>query len=268
MIKAFRRYPGSFPYMRRNAPDRRGARIGAASARSRLPERCGRRTWMKERERRYKMGRLTVKNNVIGPIGTNCYIIFEEGKKEAVVIDPAADGAFILAQCRKLGVEPAAILLTHGHGDHIGGVLELKRALEIPVYAGEAERALLADPALNLSPDLGGAVSVKGVEGLQDGQELFLLGHKWQAIATPGHTAGGVCFYLEEDKLLFSGDTLFHMSYGRTDFPTGDTRALIRSITEKLLVLPEDVVVYPGHESQTTIGDERRYNPLAGYLGR
>lgn len=214
------------------------------------------------------MGRLTVGNNVIGPIGTNCYIVSEEGGKEAVIIDPAADGAFILAQCRKLGAEPVAILLTHGHGDHIGGVPELVDTLGLPVYAGEGEKALLADPALNLSPDLGGMVSVKEAEGLRDGQVLFFLGHKWQVIATPGHTAGGVCYYLEEDKLLFSGDTLFHMSYGRTDFPTGDTRALIRSVTEKLLILPEDVTVYPGHEGQTTIGDERRYNPLAGYLGR
>ena len=214
------------------------------------------------------MGRLTVKNKVIGPIGTNCYIIFEEGAKAAVIVDPAADGASILAQCRKLGTEPTAILLTHRHGDHIGGVPELRKALGIPVYAGEAEKELLSDPTLNLSPELGGAVSVKDVQGLADGQELSLLGHRWQVIATPGHTIGGVCYYLKEDKILFSGDTLFHLSYGRTDFPTGDTRALIRSITEKLLVLPEDVVVYPGHESQTTIGDERRDNPLAGDLGR
>lgn len=211
------------------------------------------------------MGKLRIKNNVIGMLGTNCYLVYDEETKKAVIIDPAENSSFILTQCRELGVLLQAVLLTHGHADHIGAVPELVRALRIPVYAGKGEAKLLEEPSLNLSTNFGRAVSVTGAELLEDGQELELLGRSWKVIATPGHTAGSVCYYLEQEKVLFSGDTLFCESYGRTDFPTGSSRELIQSVTEALLVLPEDVAVYPGHECQTTIGHEKRYNPLAPY---
>lgn len=153
--------------------------------------------------------------------------------------------------------------MTHGHFDHIGAVRELVRSFPMPVYAGRQEEKLLSDPQLNLSAAYGAPVTVKAPHLLDDGQEISLLGRKWKVIATPGHTEGSVCYYVEQEKALFSGDTLFCESYGRTDFPTGSGRALRDSVTEKLFVLPEDTIVYPGHEAQTDIGHEKRYNPLA-----
>ncbi|MDO5415984.1 MAG: MBL fold metallo-hydrolase [Lachnospiraceae bacterium] len=211
------------------------------------------------------MGKLKIKSSVLGMVGTNCYLVYDERSKEAVIIDPADNGAYILNQCRELGVTPKAVLLTHGHFDHIMAVPDLVRAFQLTVYAGKAEEKLLADPTLNLSVSYGTGVSVKQVEALEDGQELTLLGRIWKVIATPGHTAGSVCYYLEQENILFSGDTLFHESYGRTDFPTGSSRDLIASVTGKLFALPEEVEVYPGHESRTTMEHEKKYNPLASY---
>ena len=211
------------------------------------------------------MGKLVIKNNVIGMVATNSYIVYDAEKKGAVLIDPAANGAFLLNQCRELGVTPEAVLLTHGHFDHIGGVEDLVRAFPMPVYAGEKEAGLLSDPQMNLSIAYGVPMTVKNPQLLRDGQELTLLGRTWKVMATPGHTEGSVCYYVEEEKVLFSGDTLFHESDGRTDFPTGSGISLRASVTEKLFALPEDTAVYPGHEEDTSIGHEKRYNPLAVY---
>lgn len=211
------------------------------------------------------MGNLKIRTQVLGLIGTNCYLVFDDEKKEAVIIDPADNGALILNQCRELDVVPRAVLLTHGHFDHICAVPDLVRAFRIPVYAGEKETEILKDPSLNLSAAYGQGVSIRQVEPLSDGQELSLLGRTWKVLATPGHTGGSVCYYLPGDKVLFSGDTLFNESYGRTDFPTGSSRELADSVVNRLLTLPEEVNVYPGHESQTTIGHEKKYNPLAAY---
>lgn len=210
------------------------------------------------------MGKLVIKHNVLGMVGTNSYLVYDPEKGRAVLIDPADNSDFLLNQCREMGVKPEAVLLTHGHFDHIGAVRELVRAFPMPVYGGRREERLLGDPQLNLSAVYGSALTVKEPHLLDDGQELTLLGRTWKVIATPGHTAGSVCYYLEQEKVLFSGDTLFCESYGRTDFPTGSAGELQHSIREKLLVLPEDTTVYPGHEEQTTIGHEKRYNPLAG----
>lgn len=211
------------------------------------------------------MGNLRIRTQVLGLIGTNCYLVFDDERKEAVIIDPADNGALILNQCRELDVVPKAVLLTHGHFDHICAVPDLVRAFRIPVYAGEKEMEILKDPSLNLSAAYGQGVSIRQVEMLSDGQELSLLGRVWRVLATPGHTGGSVCYYLPEDKVLFSGDTLFFESYGRTDFPSGSSRELVDSVVNRLLTLPEEVNVYPGHESQTTIGHEKKYNPLAAY---
>lgn len=211
------------------------------------------------------MGKLKMVSQELGMGRTNCYLVFDEETKEGAVIDPAGEASWILDWCGRLGISLKAVLLTHGHGDHTGGVLGLSDRLGIPVYAGKQEKELLASPSMNLSPYFGGAVSIKKVCLLEDNQELFLCGHRWKVLWTPGHTAGGVCYYLEEEGLLFSGDTLFCESYGRTDVPTGDMGALRSSIREKILSLPDEVKVYPGHEGETTIGNEKRNNPLAGY---
>lgn len=211
------------------------------------------------------MGNLRIRSQVLGLIGTNCYLVFDDQTKEGVIVDPADNGALILNQCRELEVIPKAVLLTHGHFDHICAVPDLVRAFQLPIYAGKGEEELLRDPAKNLSSAYGDGVSLKNVEYLGNGDTVSFLGRTWQVIATPGHTRGSVCYYLKEDKVLFSGDTLFCESYGRTDFPTGSERELISSVVDKLFALPEDVNVYPGHESQTTIGHEKKYNPLSVY---
>lgn len=205
---------------------------------------------------------LKMKTCVLGMVSTNCYIVYRG--QEAVVIDPADNADYIVNQCRELGIVPAAILLTHGHFDHILAVGDLKKRLHIPVYAGEGEAPLLQDTALNLSSSFGKNCTVKADRLLQDGETVELLGQPWKVIATPGHTGGSVCYLVEGEQVLFSGDTLFAGSYGRTDMPTGNQREIVQSLKEKLFTLPEEITVYPGHGDPTDIGYEKQHNPAVG----
>lgn len=208
---------------------------------------------------------MRIETMVLGEVRTNCYLVIQEKTKEAVVIDPADRADVIVRKLVDEALTLKAILLTHGHGDHILAVQNLKKDFGVEVYAAEAEKELLGDPKQNLSEDLFGTpVTVEADVLLRDGQEFEAAGMKFRMLHTPGHTPGGCCYYLPEGQVLFSGDTLFHGSIGRTDFPGGSLSKLVRSVKEKLLVLPEDTVVYPGHEAVTTIGFERKYN---GFLG-
>lgn len=214
------------------------------------------------------MSDFRIKTYPVGQIGTNCYVIYREGQKKAVIVDPGADGAYILNMCRELSVIPEAILLTHGHFDHILAVKDIIRAFpEGKVYAGEHERETLADPAVNLSSGFGGPCAVHADEYVKDGDILSLAGLSFQVLFTPGHTSGSVCYLIKEEGVLISGDTLFLESLGRTDLPTGDQLKIVKSITERLFVLPGDTLVYPGHGDMTTIGHEKTYNPVAFYKG-
>ena len=181
-------------------------------------------------------------------------------------MDPADNAAYILNKCNELGIKPEAVLLTHGHCDHISAVPDVRRAFHVPVYAGAAEEPLFLDPGKNLSAQMWPEqVSFKPDELLHDGDSLELLGFQWKVLETPGHTAGGICYYLPEEEVLLAGDTLFENSFGRTDLPTGSMSQLVRSIVDKLFVLPDDTMVYPGHGDPTTIGHEKRYNPVSYY---
>ena len=212
------------------------------------------------------MSDFRIQTYVLGGVSTNCYLIFHDGTREAVVVDPADNGAYVLNKCRELGVHPMAVLLTHGHFDHILAVKDICRAFPCKVYAGREEDRLLQDASLNLSGSMGTEQTVIEADVLvKDGDVLSLVGFSWKVLETPGHTAGSVCYYVESEDVLLSGDTLFADSLGRTDLPTGDLQAIVRSITEKLLTLPEDTMVYPGHGEVTTIGHEKRYNPAAVY---
>ncbi|MBQ9991608.1 MAG: MBL fold metallo-hydrolase [Lachnospiraceae bacterium] len=204
-----------------------------------------------------KIGRI-----VMGSVETNCYFVYEEGKNKILVFDPADGGEYLYRSFQEKGFEVAAILLTHAHFDHILGCDELRRLTGAKVYAWEKEEPICKDPAMNVSQMFGKPATVKVDEFLKDGARLTIEGMELQLIGTPGHTCGSCCYYFEKDGLLISGDTLFEGSVGRTDFPTGSGATLSRSLKEKLMVLPEEVQVFPGHGGFTTIGDEKKYNPF------
>ena len=205
----------------------------------------------------------------VGMLRTNCYIAWQEGSSECVIVDPGAEAKKIELKLSQEGLTPKAILLTHAHFDHILAVEPLKESFpEIEVYALDAEAPLFADPDANLSNMMRTPVTLSGIEFLSDGDDVTLAGIRFIVLATPGHTAGSCCFYAPEEKALFSGDTLFQESMGRTDFPSGDGDAIIRSISETLMELPDETKVYPGHEGVTDIGHERKYNPAVVLYGR
>lgn len=204
---------------------------------------------------------LEIWRQILGMIQTNCYLIVEKKSRAAVLIDPAEDCPAILELQKKADARIQGILLTHGHFDHITAAREAAEAFHVGIYANEAERELLADERMNCSYMGRKNVTLEADRWLFDGEELSFEGLSFQAIATPGHTKGGMCYYFPDARVLFSGDTLFFESLGRTDLPTGSSSTLLCSVKEKLMVLPEEALVLPGHGSQTTIGYEKRNNP-------
>lgn len=204
-----------------------------------------------------KIGRI-----VMGICQTNCYFVYEEGRTDVIVFDPADKGDYIYQALKEKGFLVKAILLTHGHFDHIWGVEKLKELSGAKVYAYEGEKEVCESASVNVSKNTGRACEIKADEYIRDGEEITVAGISCQLLATPGHTKGSCCYYFEKDKLLISGDTLFQESVGRTDLPTGSMSSLVRSVREKLMILPEDVKVYPGHGESTTIGHEKELNPF------
>ncbi len=207
---------------------------------------------------------MKIEKKSLGFVQTNAYTVINEETREAFVVDPGADVEEFVNSFAQQEYDLKGILLTHGHFDHIGGVEALVTKYGCTVYALEEERETLADPSINLSNSIRRFMSITDFIPLQDGQEIEVAGIQVKVIATPGHTLGGACYYVESNGVLFAGDTLFAESIGRTDFPTGSHETLIRSIREKLFTLPEDTIVYPGHMSETTIEHEKKYNPFIG----
>ena len=208
------------------------------------------------------MGRIEIKSMTLGMVATNCYLIINKETKEALLIDPADNALRISNVIEENVCTLKAILLTHGHFDHIMALNELKKRYNVPVYAHEEEEDVLKQSSLNMSGMIGQIYTTQADIYVKDGEHLKLAGLDIIVLHTPGHTKGGVCYYLPEEKVLMSGDTLFHCSIGRTDFPTGSMSQLVRSVKEQLFVLPDDVQVYPGHDSVTRIGYEKQYNPF------
>ncbi len=209
------------------------------------------------------MIQMQVEHLAVGPVQTNCYLAINKETKEAIIIDPGDDADRIGMRLMQLEAKPVAILLTHGHFDHAGAAKALAAQYDISVYAHEKEAETLADSRMNLSgPLAGGATTYHADVFLKDEQELTLAGLHMRVLFTPGHTPGGCCYYFPREDVLFSGDSLFCGSVGRTDFPGGSMRTLVDSVRNKLMSLPENTIVYPGHDIETTIEQERMYNPF------
>lgn len=208
------------------------------------------------------MAGLKIGRMMLGICQTNCYFVYKEGQNDVILFDPADRGDYIYETLAGHGLNVAGILLTHGHFDHIWGTNKLRELSGAPIYAYEAEKALCEDAVTNVSEQVGRAYTVIPDRYLKDNEEITIAGITCKLLATPGHTVGSCCYYFEEDGILISGDTLFQESVGRTDLATGSMGALIHSIKERLLVLPDEVKVYPGHGETTDIGHERKYNPF------
>lgn len=199
---------------------------------------------------------------VVGAVQTNCYFLHNADTNEVVVIDPGDKGKMIYQELTARGYKIKAVLLTHGHFDHIMGADDIRKSAGVLVYLGEHEEKLISDAQLNVSAMFGTPYTTKADVFVKDGEILELAGMKIKVLHTPGHTAGGVSYYLEEEGILICGDTLFLESVGRTDFPTSSAQELKTAIHEKLFTLPDDVYVYPGHGPTTTIGHEKENNPF------
>ena len=205
------------------------------------------------------MSNLTVKRMVLGPVRTNCYFVYNETTKEGIMFDPASNSDRIREFIEEEQIKLKGIFLTHGHYDHIGGATKYQEMYSVPLYCHEAEDDVARSVELNLSYTDYETVVAKPDVLLKDGQIIEMCDFDIKVIHTPGHTKGSCCYLIksENDSVLISGDTLFAGSYGRVDFPTGSMSQIVRSITEKLLCLDDELLVLPGHECETTIKDEK-----------
>ncbi len=204
---------------------------------------------------------ISIEGWALGPLETNAYLLTNTETGKALIIDPGMNPKSLVKRMEGLDIE--AILLTHAHFDHIGGVDEIRKLKKCPVYIHDLEADWLTDGRKNGSlrwPELGGAITTEDAEyRLDEGQKLDLIGIQLQVFHTPGHSPGSVSFLYENH--LFSGDVLFRNSIGRTDLPGGREQDLLDSIHSKLFPLGDDVKVYPGHGQRTTIGYEIENNP-------
>lgn len=222
----------------------------------------------------------------VGPLPTNCYFFINDDTKEAIIIDPGPEAEDLIVSIERKKIFISAILLTHGHSDHADGAEGLREEIIkkgyflnpdsknveeiskaeygkiLPIYASELEKETLRDPEINLSPMIVGvSKAYKSDIFLKDSDELSFCDTKIKTLSTPGHTEGGCSFYVEDAGIVFSGDSLFFGSIGRTDYPGGSTAALVHSVKEKIFSLPDDTRVYTGHGPETSVGFEKKNNP-------
>jgi glyoxylase-like metal-dependent hydrolase (beta-lactamase superfamily II) len=208
--------------------------------------------------------RLVRETFTVGPLACNCSIIGSPASGQAVVVDPGADPDKVMAALDRLGFKAAAILITHAHFDHVGGLAEVRQATGAPVYMHDGDRVLYDN--LDMQTSIFGFPSIVTTtidHWAQDGERVAFGEAVAEILHTPGHTPGSLSFHVGDDvPLLLTGDTLFAGSIGRTDLWGGDYDTLIRAIHDKLLCFPDEAIIIPGHGPESTIGMERRYNPF------
>lgn len=198
----------------------------------------------------------------LGNMQTNCYVLGNTKTNEAYVFDPGAEPDQVFHMLEKENLTLCGIILTHGHFDHILAVDDILKRVDrqIPIYACEEEKIVFKKEEINLCGMVGESFSFKPTHYLKDGEILEICGTKVKCLHTPGHTCGGMCYYIEDKYWLIAGDTLFEGSIGRTDFPTGSYEELSKAIKEKIYTLPDWTKVFPGHGQQTTVGEEKVSN--------
>ena len=199
----------------------------------------------------------------VGMLQCNCSVFGDESTREAMVIDPGDEIERVLEIVRRHGLTVKAIVITHAHVDHIGGAAKLKEATGAPVYMNlndEELKGMLDVQAswIGMPPVIAAEID----QAARDGDKLLVGAAEFHVLHTPGHTQGSICLYLPSEAKLIAGDTLFRSSIGRTDLPGGNSRQILRSIHDKLMPLPDETVVIPGHGEDTTIGREKEFNPF------
>ena len=210
---------------------------------------------------------MDVRMFTVGPVQENCHIARRDGATEAIVVDPGDEAPRLLEAIDALGLEVAAILLTHTHFDHVGAVAPLARATGAEVWCPELELEVLADIMRFVPwPGFGPFESYDAEHSVAGGERLELAGLEIDVLFTPGHSPGHVTYAVGAEQAIFSGDVLFAGSVGRTDLPGGDHATLMRSLGALVESLPAETVVYPGHMGNTTIGRERATNPFLAQL--
>ena len=198
----------------------------------------------------------------VGPLSVNCYIVACEKSREGIVVDPGGDVELIVRIVQQHGLKIHTIINTHGHFDHLGGNRQALAAFGARLLIHQADA-----PMLSMSAEVARKYGMQGENSpeadayLVDGMDILFGTCRLKVFHTPGHTQGGCCLYFEEERKVITGDTLFADSIGRTDLPGGSHEQLLESIRSKLFTLPDDVIAYPGHGPQTTIGHERSCNP-------
>ena len=203
---------------------------------------------------------MNIETRTTGFIEENCYFVSNPDTHQAIVIDPGDDAPQLLARLRELDATVVAYLLTHGHVDHLFALADLSAACPAPIYVHPLDAAWCFGPRNELPGFYDAPAKPNGpIVHVKEGPVLELAGARWSVIETPGHTPGGICLNLEDDHTLFTGDTLFRGTTGRTDLPGGDARALTRSI-RKLAALSGNLTIYPGHGDPTTLAHEKKHN--------